>query len=67
MGHSKSRCFELIGYPENWDKTLNPSFNKPRASVAKTKDDSTDVASKTSSLIVTAGTGGHPDPEDDWL
>jgi len=27
-GHSKSRCFELIGYPENWDKTRDPRCNK---------------------------------------
>ena len=47
---------ELIGYPENWDKTRDPCFNKPRASIVETKDDSVDVASKASSLIVAAGT-----------
>ncbi|KAM2051566.1 hypothetical protein ACFX16_033170 [Malus domestica] len=27
-GHSKSRCFELIGYLENWDMTRYPRWNE---------------------------------------
>ncbi|KAM2230750.1 hypothetical protein ACFX1S_015128 [Malus domestica] len=38
--HSKSRCFELIGYPKNWDKTRDPRCNKSRVSIAETKNDS---------------------------
>ncbi|KAM1984346.1 hypothetical protein ACFX16_012625 [Malus domestica] len=65
--HSKSQCFQLIRYLDNWDKTRDPHFNKPRASVPETKDDSADVASKASDLIAAAGTDGHLDAEDNWL
>ncbi|XP_068302662.1 uncharacterized protein [Pyrus communis] len=58
MRHSKSPCFELIGYPKNWDKTCDPCFNKPQASIAETNDDLEDVASKTSALIVAASIDG---------
>ena len=37
-GHSKQKCFELIGYPEGWDKTRDPRHGKPRASIAETKN-----------------------------
>ncbi|VVA21039.1 PREDICTED: Retrovirus-related Pol poly from transposon TNT [Prunus dulcis] len=66
-GHSKSRCFELIGYPENWDRTRDPRCNKSRASVAETKNDSDQIADKASAMIAAAGSDGHPDAEDDWL
>ncbi|BBH01411.1 hypothetical protein Prudu_011666 [Prunus dulcis] len=57
-GHSKSRCFELIGYPENWDRTRDPRCNKSRASVAETKNDSDQIADKASAMIATAGSDG---------
>ncbi|KAJ8638986.1 hypothetical protein MRB53_015680 [Persea americana] len=38
-GHSKARCFELIRYPEEWDKTRDPRYNKQRATIADTKDE----------------------------
>ncbi|KAB2595832.1 hypothetical protein D8674_031282 [Pyrus ussuriensis x Pyrus communis] len=66
-GHSKSRCFELIGYPENWDKTRDPRCNQSRASIAETKNDSDQIADKASAMIAAAGSDGHPDAEDDWL
>ncbi|CAL9013513.1 unnamed protein product, partial [Prunus brigantina] len=53
-GHSKSRCFELIGYPENWDRTRDPRCNKTRASVAETKNDSDQIADKASAMIAAA-------------
>ncbi|KAB5561353.1 hypothetical protein DKX38_006310 [Salix brachista] len=37
-GHSKQKCFELIGYPEGWDKTRDPRHGKPRAQIAETKN-----------------------------
>ncbi|KAM2669596.1 hypothetical protein EV1_005625 [Malus domestica] len=57
-GHSKSRCFELIGYPENWDKTCDPRCNKSRASFAETKCDSDQIVDKASAMIVAAGSDG---------
>ncbi|KAM1062316.1 hypothetical protein ACFX14_026557 [Malus domestica] len=66
-GHYKSRCFELIGYPENWDKTRDPRCNKSRASIAETKNDSDQIADKAYAMIAAAGSDGHPDAEDDWL
>ncbi|KAM2733441.1 hypothetical protein EV2_036866 [Malus domestica] len=57
-GHSKSRCFELIGYPENWDKTRDPRCNKSRASIVETKNDSDQIADKASAMIAAAGSDG---------
>ncbi|KAM2175839.1 hypothetical protein ACFX1Q_035198 [Malus domestica] len=58
IGYSKSRYFELIGYPENWDKTHDPQCNKSRASVAETKNNSDSIANKASAMIVAAGSDG---------
>ncbi|KAM1483284.1 hypothetical protein ACFXTO_035490 [Malus domestica] len=58
IGYSKSRYFELIGYPENWDKTHDPQCNKSRASVAETKNNSDSIANKASAMIVVAGSDG---------
>ncbi|KAI9380519.1 hypothetical protein POPTR_016G106400v4 [Populus trichocarpa] len=67
LGHSKSRCFELIGYPKNWDRTHDPWSNMSRASVAETKNDLDQIADKASAMIAATGSDGHPDAENDWL
>ncbi|KAJ8624757.1 hypothetical protein MRB53_033287 [Persea americana] len=57
-GHSKARCFELIGYPEGWDKTRDPRYNKQRATIADTKDELDLVANQASALVTTIGNEG---------
>jgi len=57
-GHSKSRCFELIGYPENWDKTRDPRCNKSRAFIAETRTDSDQIADKASVMVAATGRDG---------
>ncbi|KAG6755702.1 hypothetical protein POTOM_039102 [Populus tomentosa] len=56
--HSKSHCFELIGYPENWDKTHDPRCNKSRASIAETRNDSDQIADKASAMVSATGRDG---------
>ena len=56
-GHSKSRCFELIGYPDWWDPTRHRNSKRPSTTaVAKTKED--DAPPTSSALLTTADTGG---------
>ena len=38
-GHSKQRCYELIGYPEWWDFTKKPRKKIGQATIATTKTD----------------------------
>ncbi|XP_024040431.1 uncharacterized protein LOC112098401 isoform X1 [Citrus clementina] len=67
-GHTKSRCYELIGYPEWWDPTKAPKRNsktKNQAFAAMVK--SSNSPEESSSLIATSGNIGHPDSEDNWL
>ena len=58
--HSKGRCFELIRYPENWDKSRDPHCNKSWASIADTKNVSDHIVEKTSAMIVVACNDGKP-------
>ncbi|KAJ8616587.1 hypothetical protein MRB53_035959 [Persea americana] len=53
-----ARCFELIGYPEGWDKTRDPRYNKQRATIADTKDEPDLVANPASALVTTTGNEG---------
>ena len=60
-GHTKSRCYELVGYPEWWDHSRDSrKNNSKKASTAaivetKTEDDS---GEKSSTLAATTGNGG---------
>ena len=60
-GHTKSRCYELVGYPEWWDHSCDSrKQNSKKASTAaivetKTGDDS---GEKSSALAAAAGNGG---------
>ena len=60
-GHIKSRCYELMGYPEWWDHSRDSQKqNSKKASTAiivetKTEDDS---GEKSSALAATTGNGG---------
>ena len=60
-GHTKSRCYELVGYPEWWDHSRDSrKKNSKKASTTaivetKTKDDS---GEKSSALAATVGNSG---------
>ena len=60
--HTKSRCYELVGYPEWWDHNRDSQKkNSKKASIAaivetKTEDDS---GEKSSALAATASNGGR--------
>ena len=60
-GHTKSRCYELVGYSEWWDHSRDSrKKNSKKASTAaivetKTEDDS---GEKSSTLVATIGNGG---------
>ena len=60
-GHTKSRCYELVGYSEWWDHSRDSrKKNSKKASIAaivetKTEDDS---GEKSSALAAVAGNGG---------
>ena len=61
IGHTKSRCFELVGYPKWWDHSRDSQKkNSKKASTAaivetKTEDDS---GENSSTLAATTGNGG---------
>ncbi|XP_059669452.1 uncharacterized protein LOC132314630 [Cornus florida] len=56
-GHTKSRCFELVGYPEWWDysRWKKNSMKTSATAVVKTEDDG---AEKALVLVVTGDNGG---------
>jgi hypothetical protein len=61
-GHSKSRCYELVGYPEGWDHTRDSRRTKssrstPIGAIAGTRSDG-DGGSGPSAMAVVAGNGG---------
>ena len=56
-GHSKSRCFELIGYPDWWDPTRHQNSKRPStAVVAQIKED--DAPPTSSALVTITNSGG---------
>ncbi|KAM6540581.1 hypothetical protein CsatB_005028 [Cannabis sativa] len=62
-GHTKNRCFELIGYPDWWDPTRHRNAKRPSTTaIAKTKED---VGPSTSSALTTTTT--EEDSTNDWL
>lgn len=57
IGYSKSRCFELIGYPDWWDPTRHWNSKRPSpAVVAQIKED--DAPPTSSALVTITNTGG---------
>ncbi|KAK2988104.1 hypothetical protein RJ640_023853 [Escallonia rubra] len=60
-GHTKNRCYELVGYPEWWDHNRDPrKRNSKRTSstaVVETKTED-DVTGQHSALAAVAGNGG---------
>ncbi|KAK2993896.1 hypothetical protein RJ640_012770 [Escallonia rubra] len=60
-GHTKNRCYELVGYPEWWDHNRDPrKRNSKRTSstaVVETKTED-DVTGQHSALAAAAGNGG---------
>ncbi|XP_038717263.1 uncharacterized protein LOC120010551 [Tripterygium wilfordii] len=68
-GHTKSRCYEIVGYPEWWDHTrdsrkVNPKRTSTAALVETQPDDDKNVDTKASALIAAAG---YPNEANDWL
>ncbi|PRQ42654.1 putative transcription factor interactor and regulator CCHC(Zn) family [Rosa chinensis] len=65
-GHSKWKCYEIVGYPEWWDFTKKPRKNiKGKAAVATTETSKkTDTCSLPQANVTQTG---HPNPEDSWL
>ena len=50
-GHSKQRCYEIVGYPEWWDFSKRPRRKVGQASMATTKtEEATSVAAHTESF-----------------
>ena len=60
-GHTKSRCFELVGYPEWWDHNRDPRKKNPKqtstAAIVETKVED-EVAEKVSALATVTKNGG---------
>ncbi|XP_039685419.1 uncharacterized protein [Medicago truncatula] len=69
-GHSKDRCYELVGYPEWWDHSRAPkkrgSKNAFAAAAAETNAND-DNGKMGLSLVTTTNIDGHPNKADDWL
>ncbi|KAB5531840.1 hypothetical protein DKX38_018510 [Salix brachista] len=63
-GHTKSQCFELVGYPEWWDHshdTRKKNSKRPSTvAIAETKSED-DIAEKGSALMLTTNNGGELD------
>ncbi|KAK2996779.1 hypothetical protein RJ639_025625 [Escallonia herrerae] len=60
-GHTKNRCYELVGYPEWWDHNRDPrkrNFKRTSSTaVVETKTED-DVTGQHSALATAAGNGG---------
>ncbi|KAK3012380.1 hypothetical protein RJ639_012737 [Escallonia herrerae] len=60
-GHTKNRCYELVGYPEWWDHNRDPrkrNFKRTSSTaVVETKTED-DVTGQHSALAAVAGNGG---------
>ena len=60
-GHTKNRCFELVGYPEWWDHSRDPwkrnSKKTSTAAIVETKIEN-NVVGKVSALVAAASNGG---------
>lgn len=58
-GHTKSRCFELVGYPERWDhsRSKKNQNGSSTAAVVETKT-AKDVTGQASALVLTTDNGG---------
>ncbi|CAL5368280.1 unnamed protein product [Camellia sinensis] len=58
FGHTKNRCFELVGYPERWDHSRDPqkrnSKTIPTAVVVQTRSEDDEA----SAMVATADKGG---------
>ncbi|XLR01631.1 hypothetical protein S83_067829 [Arachis hypogaea] len=61
-GHTKSHCFELVGYPDWWNHNRDPrkknSHKNSTSGVVESKAEQ-DIEEKGPALIATAGNGGE--------
>ena len=56
-GHTKSRCFEIVGYPDWWDQRKKDSKKTSTVAVAEIKTE-VNVAEKASTLVAATDHGG---------
>ncbi|XP_061995377.1 uncharacterized protein LOC133713388 isoform X2 [Rosa rugosa] len=61
LGHSKQRCYEVIGYPDWWDFTKKPRKNLGKAVMATTEE------TQPTSASANVAQSGHSDSADSWL
>ncbi|XP_062014231.1 uncharacterized protein LOC133730706 [Rosa rugosa] len=61
LGHSRQRCYEVIGYPDWWDFTKKPRKNLGKAAVATTEE------TQPSNASANVAQSGHSDSADSWL
>ncbi|XP_029125592.1 uncharacterized protein LOC114915276 [Cajanus cajan] len=69
-GHTKDRCFELVGYPEWWDhnrdsRKKNSNKNPTVATIESKSEDS--AIERQSALVTATNFVGHSNQADDWL
>ncbi|PIN19061.1 hypothetical protein CDL12_08261 [Handroanthus impetiginosus] len=65
-GHSKQRCYEIIGYPDWWDFSKKPrkkTLGKGTVATATT----TEEQSQPTANVAHEGTIGYHNSEDSWL
>ncbi|KAK9924141.1 hypothetical protein M0R45_032528 [Rubus argutus] len=63
-GHSKERCYEVIGYPDWWDFTKKPRKNLDKAVVATTEEEHLDNASAN---VAQSGMKGKVTLNNTWI
>lgn len=69
-GHSKLRCYELIGYPEWWDFSKKPRKNITGKAALAISGESLPVQEETlmpTANVTQPGSIGYSDAEDSWL
>ncbi|XP_038720920.1 uncharacterized protein LOC120013245 [Tripterygium wilfordii] len=73
-GHTKARCYELIGYPDWWDPAKAPTKRTTQPSPAKAHHVSTEptepaipTPAEFTANLATTDNDGHSHSEDNWL
>ncbi|CAM8982603.1 unnamed protein product [Rhodiola kirilowii] len=64
LGHSKERCYEVIGYPDWWDFSKKPRKTISKATVASAGEEHLNNASANAAK---SNMNGYSDSTDSWL
>ncbi|PRQ26985.1 putative RNA-directed DNA polymerase [Rosa chinensis] len=67
LGHSKERCYEVIGYPDWWDFTKKPRKNLGKAAVATKEEVYLDNASTNVAAVAQSGMKGKVTFNSTWI